>query len=72
MPETHGDHHDLWIDPTNPLRMINGNDGGGVFSVNGGHTWTETVDRFRNDSHEDDPGWAPHYQCEPEPTEHVP
>lgn len=41
VPETHGDHHDLWIDPTNPLRMINGNDGGGVVSVNGGRTWTE-------------------------------
>ena len=38
--ETHADHHDLWIDPTNPLRMIDGNDGGGVVSVNGGATWT--------------------------------
>ena len=24
VPEAHADHHDLWIDPTNPLRMING------------------------------------------------
>src|SRR5499433_2180275 len=24
----HGDNHGLWIDPTNPKRMINGNDGG--------------------------------------------
>ena len=24
----HGDDHDLWIDPNNPLRMIEGNDGG--------------------------------------------
>ena len=24
----HGDHHDLWIDPKNPRRMIDGNDGG--------------------------------------------
>lgn len=38
--ETHADHHDIWIDPGNPLRMINGNDGGGVVSVNGGRTWT--------------------------------
>jgi photosystem II stability/assembly factor-like uncharacterized protein len=36
----HGDHHDLWIDPTNPLRMINSNDGGGNVSLNGGQTWT--------------------------------
>jgi len=40
LPETHADHHDLWIDPINPERMINGNDGGGVVSVNGGQTWT--------------------------------
>jgi len=36
----HGDNHDLWIDPTNPLRMINSNDGGGNVSINGGQTWT--------------------------------
>ena len=40
VPETHADHHDLWIDPSNPLRMIDGNDGGGVITVNGGRTWT--------------------------------
>lgn len=40
MPETHADHHDLWIDPANPRRMINSNDGGGTVSVNGGQTWT--------------------------------
>ena len=37
----HGDNHDLWIDPDNPLRMINTNDGGGNVSINGGETWTE-------------------------------
>lgn len=37
----HGDNHDLWIDPANPLRMVNGNDGGGNVSVNGGETWTD-------------------------------
>ncbi len=36
----HGDNHGLWIDPTNPERMINGNDGGANVSVNGGKTWT--------------------------------
>lgn len=40
LPDTHNDHHDLWIDPDNPLRMINANDGGGVITVNGGKTWT--------------------------------
>ncbi len=37
----HGDNHDLWIDPNNPLRMINSNDGGGNVTINGGKTWTE-------------------------------
>jgi photosystem II stability/assembly factor-like uncharacterized protein len=36
----HGDNHDLWIDPANPLRMVESNDGGGTVSVNGGLTWT--------------------------------
>jgi len=37
----HGDNHDLWIDPNNPDRMINANDGGGNVTMNGGKTWTE-------------------------------
>lgn len=37
----HGDNHDLWIDPNNPKRMINSNDGGGNVSINGGDSWTE-------------------------------
>jgi photosystem II stability/assembly factor-like uncharacterized protein len=36
----HGDHHDLWIDPNDPQRMINSNDGGANVSLNGGQTWT--------------------------------
>ena len=36
----HGDHHDLWIDPKNPDRMINANDGGVDISTDGGKTWT--------------------------------
>ena len=35
----HGDHHDLWFDPTNPKRMIVANDGGMPISANGGDTW---------------------------------
>ncbi|HEX7101615.1 MAG TPA: glycosyl hydrolase, partial [Nitrolancea sp.] len=37
----HGDNHDLWIDPKNPLRMIEGNDGGACVSFNGGQSWTD-------------------------------
>ena len=36
----HGDNHDLWIDPRNPQRMIEGNDGGACVSFNGGDTWS--------------------------------
>ncbi|MFQ5816567.1 MAG: glycosyl hydrolase [Terriglobia bacterium] len=36
----HGDHHALWINPNDPQRMINGNDGGANATVNGGKTWT--------------------------------
>ncbi|HEY3227677.1 MAG TPA: glycosyl hydrolase, partial [Roseiflexaceae bacterium] len=36
----HGDNHDLWIDPRNPRRMIQGNDGGANVSLNGSATWS--------------------------------
>jgi len=36
----HGDNHDLWIDPNNPQRMIQGNDGGACVSFNGGTSWS--------------------------------
>jgi photosystem II stability/assembly factor-like uncharacterized protein len=41
LPAPHGDHHGLWIDPTNPSRMINTNDGGVTITVDGGKTWTK-------------------------------
>jgi photosystem II stability/assembly factor-like uncharacterized protein len=40
LPAPHGDHHGLWIDPTNPKRLINSNDGGVDISVDAGATWT--------------------------------
>ncbi|HEV7506137.1 MAG TPA: glycosyl hydrolase [Thermoanaerobaculia bacterium] len=36
----HGDNHDLWIDPNDPLRIIESNDGGVNVSNDGGTTWT--------------------------------
>ena len=36
----HGDNHDLWIDPLDPNRMIEGNDGGACVSYNGGSSWS--------------------------------
>ncbi len=36
----HVDNHALWIDPTAPQRMIEGNDGGATVTLNGGDTWS--------------------------------
>jgi len=36
----HGDNHDLWIDPHDPQRIIEGNDGGACVSFNGGASWS--------------------------------
>jgi len=36
----HGDTHIMWIDPKDPRRMINGNDGGAQISFDGGATWS--------------------------------
>lgn len=36
----HGDNHDLWIDPNDPQRMIEGNDGGACVTTDGGRSWT--------------------------------
>ena len=36
----HGDRHGLWIDPLNPERMIEADDGGATISSDGGKTWT--------------------------------
>ena len=35
----HVDHHALWIDPQNPDRMIQGNDGGVYMTENGAKSW---------------------------------
>jgi len=36
----HGDNHDLWIDPRDPRRMIEANDGGACVSLNGAETFS--------------------------------
>ncbi|MGB5982530.1 MAG: glycosyl hydrolase [Nonlabens sp.] len=36
----HGDHHDLWIAPEDPDRMIMGDDGGAQITYDGGETWS--------------------------------
>lgn len=37
---THGDFHDLWIDPDAPAHLVVGNDGGGAVSPNSGARWS--------------------------------
>ncbi len=34
------DYHTMWIDPTNPARMMVGTDQGATITVNGGETWS--------------------------------
>jgi photosystem II stability/assembly factor-like uncharacterized protein len=41
---THGDHHDLWIDPDDSEHVMDGNDGGGAITYNVSsrqRTWTD-------------------------------
>ncbi|HHY58954.1 MAG TPA: glycosyl hydrolase [Chloroflexi bacterium] len=40
IPTPHGDNHDLWIDPRNNRRMIEGNDGGACISFDGGASFS--------------------------------
>jgi len=36
---THGDHHDVWINPQNTDHLITGDDGGIWYSYDGGNKW---------------------------------
>src|SRR5215469_4580132 len=40
LPARHGDHHGIWIDPTNTDRIIESSDGGASISVDRGKTWS--------------------------------
>jgi photosystem II stability/assembly factor-like uncharacterized protein len=41
----HGDNHALWIDPADPNRMIEGNDGGATVSFDGGRSWSTVLNQ---------------------------
>ena len=41
----HGDHHDLWIDPEEPSRMIVADDGGAQVSYDGGANWSSYLNQ---------------------------
>ncbi len=38
---SHGDWHDLWIDPEDPTHLVAANDGGGAVTRNTGGKWTD-------------------------------
>jgi len=40
VPTPHGDNHDLWIDPDDPLHLVEGNDGGAAVTYDGGRSWS--------------------------------
>lgn len=42
----HGDNHALWIDPTNPDRMIGADDGGAWVSLNAGRSWSSIYNQL--------------------------
>jgi photosystem II stability/assembly factor-like uncharacterized protein len=41
----HGDNHAMWIDPQDPQRMVNGNDGGATVTFNGGRSWSTILNQ---------------------------
>ncbi len=45
IPTPHGDNHDLWIDPRDPHRMIQGNDGGAIVSLDDARTWSTVLNQ---------------------------
>ncbi|MEZ4571591.1 MAG: hypothetical protein R2849_14915 [Thermomicrobiales bacterium] len=45
MPVPHGDNHDIWVDPKNPQRIIEGNDEGAIVSFNGAASWSSIMNQ---------------------------
>ena len=41
----HGDNHDLWINPNNPLIQVQSNDGGANVTQNGGISWSTQLNQ---------------------------
>ena len=62
MPTPHGDNHDLWIDPRDNRRMIQGNDGGANVSFNTGASWSSVYNQLTAQLYTvDTDGREPHY-----------
>ena len=60
----HVDHHALWIDPLDPDRMIDGNDGGVYITSDGGRSWRYTdnlpIEQFYSVAEDDE---SPYNLC---------
>ena len=59
----HGDNHDMWINPDNPLVMVQSNDGGANVTRDGGKTWSTqhnqpTAELYQADVDERFPYWV--------------
>ena len=62
VPTPHGDNHDLWIDPHDNRRMIQGNDGGANVSFNAGASWSSIYNQLTAQLYTvDTDGGEPHY-----------
>ena len=62
VPTPHGDNHDLWIDPHDNRRMIQGNDGGANVSFNAGASWSSIYNQLTAQLYTvDTDGRVPHY-----------
>ena len=62
VPTPHGDNHDLWIDPHDNRRMIQGNDGGANVSFNAGASWSSVHNQLTAQLYTvDTDGGEPHY-----------
>jgi len=62
VPTQNWDSHALWIDPTDPRRMIDGGDGGASVTLNGGKSWSSidnqpTADLLSLAADDQDPYW---------------
>lgn len=59
----HGDNHDMWINPDDPLIIVQSNDGGANVTRDGGQTWSSqhnqpTAELYQVDVDEQFPYWA--------------
>lgn len=61
-PTPHGDNHDTWINPDNPLIQVQSNDGGANVTLDGGLTWSTqfnqpTAELYQVDIDDQFPYW---------------